>query len=64
MAMVNGNRNEAYLLMGTPEVLGTYTPQHASVQIHGMWDGAISPFIGRRMGLFRLQRRAPGGNAG
>ena len=38
-AMVQVSRNEAYLLMGTPKVLGSYTQQHASVQVLGMWDG-------------------------
>ena len=63
-AMVNGNRNEAYLLMGTPEVLGTYTPQHASVQIHGMWDGAISPFTEGEWDYFDFNGVLPEGTPG
>jgi hypothetical protein len=43
-AMVQADRNEAYLLMGTPSVLGSYTSQHASVQVLGMWDGKPVPF--------------------
>ena len=63
-AMVNGSRNEAYLLMGTPEVLGTYTPQHASVQIHGMWDGAISPFTEGEWDYFDFNGALPEGTPG
>jgi hypothetical protein len=43
-AMVTSDRNEAYLLMGTPSVLGSYTSQHASVRVLGMWDGKPVPF--------------------
>ena len=38
-AMVQVSRNEAYLLMGAPKVLGNYTQLHASVQVLGMRDG-------------------------
>jgi hypothetical protein len=39
-AMVTCDRNETYLLVGTPEVLGSYTQNHASVQLLAMWVGA------------------------
>ena len=38
-AMVTCDRNETYLLVGTPEVLGSYTQNHASVQLLAMWVG-------------------------
>ena len=38
-AMVTYDRNETYLLAGTPVVLGSYTQNHASVQLLGMWVG-------------------------
>lgn len=60
-AMVTGNRNEAYLLMGTPSVLGAYTPQHASVQIYGMWEGAISPFTKGEWDYFDFKGALPEG---
>jgi len=37
--LVTCDRNETYLLMGTPDVLGTYAQTHASVQMLGMWVG-------------------------
>jgi hypothetical protein len=63
-AMVNSSRNEAYLLMGTPGVLGAYTPQHASVQIYGMWDGTISPFTEGEWDYFDFKGALPEGTAG
>lgn len=63
-AMVNCSRNEVYLLMGTPEVLGTYTPQHASVQIHGMWDRSISPFTEGEWDYFYFNGALPEGTPG
>jgi hypothetical protein len=39
-AMVDVDRSEAHLLVGTPSELGSFTQNHASVQILGMWDGA------------------------
>jgi hypothetical protein len=39
-AMVTCDRNETYLLVGTPEVLGSYTQNHASVQLLAMWVGS------------------------
>lgn len=63
-AMVRGSRNEAYLLMGTPGVLGSYTPQHASVQIYGMWDGAISPFTKGEWDYFDFKGALPEGTPG
>jgi hypothetical protein len=43
-AMVNIDRSEAYLLVGTPCELGTFTQTHASVQLIGLWDGAPKTF--------------------
>lgn len=43
-AMVTCDRNETYLLVGTPEVLGSYTQNHASVQLLAMWVGAPRPY--------------------
>jgi hypothetical protein len=43
-AMAKGDRNETFLLMGTPEVLGKYTQRHASVRILGMWDSEPKEF--------------------
>lgn len=43
-AMVNIDRSEAYLLVGTPCELGTFTQTHASVQLVGLWDGAPKMF--------------------
>ena len=39
-AMVTCDRNETYLLVGTPEVLGWYSQNHASVQLLAMWVGS------------------------
>lgn len=43
-AMVEVDRSEAYLLVGTPSELGSYTQTHASVQLLGLWDGAPVAF--------------------
>lgn len=43
-AMVTCDRNETYLLAGTPEVLGSYTQNHASVQLLAMWVGNPQPY--------------------
>jgi hypothetical protein len=37
--LVTCDRNETYLLVGTPEVLGSYSQNHASVELIGMWVG-------------------------
>jgi hypothetical protein len=37
--LVTRDRNETYLLVGTPSVLGSYTQNHASVELMGMWVG-------------------------
>jgi hypothetical protein len=39
-AMVTCDRNETFLLAGTPAVLGSYTKSHASVQLLAMWVGS------------------------
>jgi len=38
-SLVTLDRNETHLLVGTPKVLGSYTQNHASVQLFGMWVG-------------------------
>jgi hypothetical protein len=43
-AMVKVDRNETYLLVGTPNVLGSFTQTHASVQLLGMWVGNPKSF--------------------
>jgi hypothetical protein len=43
-AMVNVDRSEAHLLVGTPGELGSFTQNHASVQILGLWDGGPEAF--------------------
>ena len=44
------DRNETYLLVGTPSVLGSYTQNHASVELLGMWVvSAVAAF-----GVFRF----------
>jgi hypothetical protein len=44
-AMAKGEHNYAFLLMGASGVLGAFTKQHASLQIHGMWDAKGAPFV-------------------
>jgi hypothetical protein len=43
-ALVTCDRNETYLLVGTPHVLGSYTQNHASVELMGMWVGVPTPY--------------------
>jgi hypothetical protein len=62
-AMVSGNRNEAYLLMGAPGVLGAYTPQHASVLVYGMWNGALDSFTEGEWDYFNFDGALPEGSS-
>lgn len=54
-AMVACDRNETYLLAGTPEVLGSYTDNHASVQLLAMWVGAPQPYTREAWDYFDVE---------
>jgi hypothetical protein len=63
-AMVKGDHNYAFLLMGVPGVLGTFTKQHASLQIHGMWDEKAAPFTEGEWDYFDFNGALPPGTPG
>jgi hypothetical protein len=44
-SLVTVDRNETYLLVGTPAILGSYTQNHASVELMGIWVGMPETYI-------------------
>jgi hypothetical protein len=67
-AMVKVDRSEAYLLVGTPGELGSFTQNHASVQLLGLWDGVPVAFKAGDLDYFdfkaRLHPDTPAGSFG
>ena len=55
-AMIKADRNETYLLVGTPKVLGSYTQTYASVQLLGMWR-EIQRISQRTTGITSMPRQ-------
>jgi len=54
-SLVTLDRNETYLLVGTPSVLGSYTRNHASVQLFGMWVGTPKTYTHNQWDYFDVK---------
>jgi hypothetical protein len=54
-SLVTLDRNETYLLVGTPSVLGSYTQNHASVQLFGMWVGTPKTYTHNQWDYFDVE---------
>ena len=61
-ARMTEDHNETFLLLGVPKSLGTFTEQHASLELHGMWDSNVSWLSQGDWDFFDFNGRLPPGH--